>query len=951
MARIVEFEGRRIEVPADATDAEIADILSAQSPAPAAQSPEDALRAYAKTLPTAPSAPAEAGFSVTGTALAGTKGIYEGLAALLGAPVDLVNNAPRLANLLPGVDNVGPISDNPIGGRQSFEALGRAYLGAFGREPYQPQNTVERVANRVGMEIGMTAPGVGGALVAGRLMAPERIAAMATSRNLPTSLAGQAIEAARVNPVGLAQRETALATAAGTGAGIANEIAGNPQSGDNFWSDFLGSVAGVAAGTTAGALTGAVRNAGATIAQRPEMMDEIVRQAAAERLLANSSTLAEQAVRMPNQPVDTRSLAAQLRSPSEVETLIPGYQPSLADRARDPGLTSWSNAISQDPAVASRNASRRENNQQVVNSTLQDMAPAGAPGDLRVALEASRDRQIGDLERAFETARGAADTAVTNATPLMADAAARGSSIRGSLADVYERARATVDEAYAPVNQAQVPVEIGPLAEQFGALDANLSLAQRQRFLPGEASIPTQLVDPEAPTNAVPLREITGLRSALTDTQRAAQAGQQFDKARIVGDRIGAVDRFLEQAVPPELVQQLDAARAARRDVADRFERPGDAIAEVLRTRPGGDYRLNDAAVPGRFTPTDQGKVSDFRALMREAGTDTRAREAVADEILSQAQRNGLLERPEALTRWMAQRNIVLSEMPEVRDRLMAAGTAQQTAQTARNTLETTRRDLTTPGRSTTASYLKYGDERVRDAIETVLSNPKPAEAARELVAAAGGSREMMIAARAALWEKVKGEGRDSALTPGGGTSWNGRKLRELIENPTFDAVARELWKDDPADYENIKAVFSALAGADGAVRARPPGTSGTGLSLLTSKFDPALSAGTIASQLRSTQRGVLSPQIMAINLGTQWLRTRAAQMQRAQVDKLTGELVSNPGLAAELLDEFNPATWAARRRVISQQYGIRATQVLNLLDERAEEEGDPVMSAIKGAR
>ena len=33
-----------------------------------------------------------------------------GIAGMLGAPVDLMNNAPRLANILPGVDGVGPIA-------------------------------------------------------------------------------------------------------------------------------------------------------------------------------------------------------------------------------------------------------------------------------------------------------------------------------------------------------------------------------------------------------------------------------------------------------------------------------------------------------------------------------------------------------------------------------------------------------------------------------------------------------------------------------------------------------------------------------------------------------------------------------------------------------------------------------------------------------------------------
>ena len=49
------------------------------------------------------------------------RGINVGLSQIAGAPVDIVNNLPRLANLLPFVDGVGPISQNPVGGSQSIQ--------------------------------------------------------------------------------------------------------------------------------------------------------------------------------------------------------------------------------------------------------------------------------------------------------------------------------------------------------------------------------------------------------------------------------------------------------------------------------------------------------------------------------------------------------------------------------------------------------------------------------------------------------------------------------------------------------------------------------------------------------------------------------------------------------------------------------------------------------------
>lgn len=49
------------------------------------------------------------------------RGINAGLAQIAGAPVDIINNLPRLANLLPFVDGVGPITQNPVGGSQSIQ--------------------------------------------------------------------------------------------------------------------------------------------------------------------------------------------------------------------------------------------------------------------------------------------------------------------------------------------------------------------------------------------------------------------------------------------------------------------------------------------------------------------------------------------------------------------------------------------------------------------------------------------------------------------------------------------------------------------------------------------------------------------------------------------------------------------------------------------------------------
>jgi hypothetical protein len=102
-----------------------------------------------------------------------------------------------------------------------------------------------------------------------------------------------------------------------------------------------------------------------------------------------------------------------------------------------------------------------------------------------------------------------------------------------------------------------------------------------------------------------------------------------------------------------------------------------------------------------------------------------------------------------------------------------------------------------------------------------------------------------------------------------------------------------------------------------------------------------------IASRARSVSRNQLSPAIAAVDILGTWLRKRSAQVQSRAIDKITAEVVNNPGLAADLLERYNPATAAARRKMLTQKYGVRAATLLNTLDEADNE--DPVLDAVEG--
>ena len=940
MASLAELEDalRNADAAGDADAArrladEVIRVRGAESAAPAAQAPTAA--------PAAPAA-AQQDDSSWLTSLLGAADYADntaahmldqgrgGVASVLGFPVDMVNT---------GLGLVGLDSEYPVLGSEMIDdiigapaAAGRAVTG---REEVVPQDAFQRIAGRVGREIGAASVPLGGSMVAA-----ERMGADAIRRSGP--LTRFFVEPAVANPVGLAKREAQYATGAGLGAGIANEAAGNPQVGDNFWSDFLGSLGGVGLTAAADNIVSAARNAYATATNKPAMMDEVAGQEVVDRIINNSTDLGAQYA--DTGAVDTRPMADRLRQPSPVERAVPGYTANIGDRAQDPLLMTM--VQNQDMLTPGAANTRRVGNEAAVSDVMQAISPDGDPAQFRAALSANRDAQLAEAADAEEVARLIFGEAQQAAQPQLADATARGSTLRAGLQDSYDAANRRVQEAFAPINEADTQVPIQPLAERFGRTANALPLNDRQRFLPAEAGVPNQLapVDEAGDVVAdatVPLREITSVRSGLADDIRKADAtpggGQQARVARQFRDQ---TDTFLDEAMPPELREQYDAARAARRDVGDRFERPGTGIARALQRREGGGYQMDDSAVTRRFAQPDQGNLNDLNALLREAGSDPRVRDALADEVLSAIQTRGLVDRPEQLARYMEQRGVLLEQFPELRDRLTRLRAAGEYRGGVEAASAETQRRLTTPGRSAQASYLRYGDEATVDAVRNLTTGPNPRQATSELLEAAGNSPEARANARAALWEVVKTK-KFSAPNSAGQTRWDYKNLRNFFDDPKVAAVADELWADDPDGLANIKELFGALAGAEGSVRTRAPNSSGTAQAL-SGKLDPSMTTTGIASRARSVTRGQLSPTIAVVDVMSTWLRNKAKKVQARAIDELASAAFNNPELAADLLEKFNPADYAVKRQMITQKYGVRGTQLFNWLDD-----DDELMDAI----
>jgi hypothetical protein len=801
-------------------------------------------------------------------------------------------------------------------------------------------------------------------------------------------IAAQFLKPAAVNPLGLAGREAGYAVAAGSGAGVANELAGENQ---GVVSDFVGSILGVAAGGTAAGLAGASRNAAAGAFNRPSWADDVAKSKVAQDVINSSAQMQGQAARfkelgIPLDQLSTDPLVQALRRPAAIEQAVPGYQANIADRSLDPGLATF--AYNTDNRSTGAANLRRVENERAVNDRMAAMAPAGDPFQFRADLQSGVDSRIAQAQSAQEQAQGEFDNLLQALQPVMREASARGSSIRSALADAYGRAQDQVDQLYVPVNQSDALLDPTGLVTAAKAVDMNLAPNDAKRFRPTEAgTIAEMMPSPRAPLRdtglvnefnrpvfaentppraaptggadgvpslageaigrpgtTVPMSDISAIRTGLTDDLRTAQKTGNTQQARVLNKYIAAIDGYLAENLPPDLRSALEQARAGRRDLGDRFERPGTALEDILGKTEGGGYALNDSAVPGRIAQTDQGRLSDLRAALAEAGSDQRLRDGLADEVRSRVVRDGLLNNPTALGKYMADRQVLLSEFPELKAQLEQAGATRANLTAAEKVATETTRNLTTPGRSAEASYLKNAEDPA-EAIRSVIASPNRRKAVADLVATAG-TPQAKADLRAALWEEIKRTGKMQADGMTGQTRWNGNKLRGLFDDPKFAVVAQELWADDPQDLIDIKKVFDALASAEGSTRARNPGSSGTAQAL-SGKLDPALTASSIASRGRSVSRNQLSPAIAGVDLLGTLLRRKSAQLQSRRIDDIAAIIVNNPGLAADLLEKYNPATASARSAMLLQKYGVRVTTLVNILSEA--ENDDPVVNAVAG--
>lgn len=873
------------------------------------------------------------------------RGMRRGVANLAGLPVDLMNGAMSLAGA-----NVSP---KPFMGSKFLDDA----LGGFGVIPdvRPPATVTERALLRIGEEVGAAAVPVGGAIAKAGQVGVEG------ARKLP-SLVRMFVEPAAINPTAFARKEGATAFAAGTGAAAANEVARagglNPEGGAYQTLDILGALGGAGALGASRVVAKPIKDVGQAVFARDKFSNNAVKENVVDRIVNNAEGLPK----TEGQPIDTQPLVDTIMGGRRVDAVIPGFKDSLADRTGDSGLATLEYGR-QSGQNAGDFVKRRSDNTNAVDAAMDANAPQGSPAALRSELELERTRRLTDANVQTRNATDDFERATQSLRPAMTGEG-RGANIRSALETASDDARTLLRQAWEPLNTSNAQVDMAPLADRFGRVRDNLSTAEQERFQPNQTDIPQRLSgerevtpavtgpDGEIVTPAVtepitqPIREVTGLRTALTDASREAATAGRDAEARVINQHVDALDLYLERAVPHELRTEYDAARAATVDYHDRFTRPQTAVAQTL-DRQQGQYRQPDSAVAGKFVQADEGRINDFQALMRETGNDPRTVSAVRDQILADVRDRGLLDRPDQLQAYLGQYNTILSDprFAATRGDLDNAAGLRRALEERTAAEATATRELGTPdrpGTSTVGKYLAYGDERSQDALKTIIGSKTPGAAMGEALDFVNNTPEAVNGARKSFWDLMQSKARsngETTKTMDGKQPWMPNKLQNFLDDPANAAVAERLWRDNPEHVGNVRKIAEELQNVDLRTRGKAQNSSGTPQGI-----SNVLTPETLQSRFYAYKRGQTSLGFMLTALGSVAARRVVRGAQGEAMEKLLDKALLDPDLAAQLLKEHNPANRAALARSAKAYLGNEASTLMDILDGQ---EKDPVKEAI----
>ncbi|WGT48909.1 hypothetical protein [Thioclava nitratireducens] len=862
-------------------------------------------------------------------------GFRQGISNLMGLPVDAANWTLSKVPVVGGYLS----SETPVGGAASIDKALR-YGGAV--PTYEPQTGVGRFADRAMQDVGAAAVPVvaGGALA--RSLGAEGVRALESfsathpetwgpgiAKNLAAPMAAA--------PARTAAKELAVGAGAGAGAATANEI--KP---DSWVAELLGGIGGASAVGIGRNVAGNIGNIWRAVSGSPKYTSRVVEENAADTLASNSDMVARQSVDAPlGTGMNTDPLVAALREPAPVESVVPGFRATAANRTGDAGLGALEAARTRGPNQG-RFTDAAAANSTAVERAVGEVAPTQPSAALSDAMQAERSRRLSEADALAQMFGQEADRA---AAPfgINTTRAERGGAIREDLTAARDAARGQTDAAYDNLRNSTGFAGAQGSGDALRAAVANAkgTLTETRKGLLPEVTIDRVLnsLDEGAP---VSLTEVVDLDSELSRLQRAALADPRAEKGgRNAAEAIGrvrtALDDYLQGAMTPEQRDALASAKQAKLNEADAFARPGSPIASALAEGEGGRPKMRDDRVASTFS--DPQNIDELFAR----ATTPQTREAVKQEILSR----GDFSSSKGAEQFMQDYGEQMKRFPGLEAEVRTAASKRAAAEGAQASAEQIAKDIGENGTSAVAKYLRYGDETAARAMRQVLrNNPRPADTMDEILSFVGNDPHAIQGARRAFWDVMEQEGRNqnlATMSADGTMAWAPKKWKAFLDDRGVAAAAERLYRDDPEQLQRIRDIATTLRQA-GVQPAQRTAANPSGTALM--HRNKTLTLAEVQAKGYEVARRRVNPIYMVTYLAGR-LANRAVAKQAAQAYEMAlDKALIDPEYAAKLLSENNPANRAALRQMSKGWMGNELSNAM--ASDLATKDSDPTIDALQ---
>ena len=612
-----------------------------------------------------------------GAGLQFTSGVYEGVANVVGFPVDLASMA---LELMPGDQN---LRENAFMGsdwlKRRLTAGGEVSLNYI--RPEEPETRGESYSRSIGRGVGEA----GGGLVGGTAVA----SGLRNSGGMVGQISDDVVRTVTTRPA----TAVAVETTAGAGSGVGGELAAESFP-DNPNARLFGEIIGGIGAPTAGSLAvqGARRMPSARIVEgalgqlNPEIRTQRARELAARSINDVATPQAELSMEQ----------AAMVERAMETAT---GRRPdfTLAERTNAPSMVRTQADIEASASGSDLDGfvNRRRGNEQLIDEFAQQTGPRGPNGDQRQLVEDTLTQRRADREQMFEAQRvrveGQEDALVRRSLPDGVDVADHGSELRGAIQEASRQRQAQMselartlglndaievpfqevaaelvrkyDEAPRFDRPGETPAIMDELRAAAGAPQSNNAEAREilQRAMEAKQAF---VQNPNAQRLSSWIVSQGGLRGDRGDVMAMigghqgrpgllSQGGQQMDDLIIRATEEGFFPQYnLDQGALPDqrafmeaLADDLNGSPVFRVDDVGavegraQFDQLVDEFAQigvdVRGSRESIKRQVEEATGQSLETTPDMLTFEDFQSLMRRLGDDRRAALASNDYVLA----------------------------------------------------------------------------------------------------------------------------------------------------------------------------------------------------------------------------------------------------------------------------------------------------------------------------